>query len=492
VAIIEAAMVGRWATFVLGFLGACSSAPSGNATSGAGGSAGGGGDAGLPGLELVTFAHQTNRDVDILFVIDNSLGMSFRQVKLIQSFKSFTDTLESLPGGLPNVHLAIVSSDMGAGRYQASDIPACKHGGDQGVFQSAPRGSCVATGLLPGQRFISNIGGQRNYDADKTIADVFACLAPLGSGGCGFEHQLASALRALGADGAPAPPENAGFLRPNAYLSIILLTDEDDCSAPADSDLFDPASKYISDPLGPLSSFRCSEFGVLCSGSQPPRTMAATLQGCVSAEDGRLLRIGDAVAQLKTLKGDRHKVLAAAFTGPPMPYTVELVPPLVKDDPSQWPAIAPSCAGSDGTTPADPAVRIEQWVYAFGHNGVFEDICADDFAPGLQRIARSIGDVLGPPCLAGRIANTTGPHGDRPDCTIIDHTFDSGAMLIDTPLPSCVDSANVAPCWTLTSDASCPNGQLLGFMALPGMPETGVNSSVQCRVCSDPADSRCP
>jgi hypothetical protein len=485
-------MVGRRAIFVLGLLGACSSKPPGNVSAGADSAAGDGGDAGASDLELVMFAHQTNRDVDILFVIDNSLGMIFRQAKLIESFKSFTDTLESLPAGLPNVHIAVVSSDMGAGRFQASDIPGCKHGGDQGVFQTAPRGSCVATGLLPGQRFIANVGGTRNYDTDKTIADVFACLAPLGSGGCGFEHPLASALRALGADGAPAPPENAGFLRPNAYLSIILLTDEDDCSAPADSDLFDPASKYVSDPLGPLSSFRCSEFGVLCGGSQPPRTTAATLSGCASAEDGRLLRIGDVVAQLKTLKADRNKILAAAFAGPPMPYAVELVPPVLKDDPSQWPAVVPSCKGSDGNTPAAPGVRIEQWVYAFGHNGVFEEICPDDFAPGLQRIAKSIGDVLGPPCLMARIANATGPRGDRPDCTIIDHTYDSGGMLIDTPLPSCVDNGNVAPCWTLTDDASCPNGKLLGFNPTPGIPATGVNSSVQCRVCSDPADPRCP
>ena len=37
----------------------------------------------------------------------------------------------------------------------------------------------------------------------------------------------------------PATTENAGFLRENSALAIILLTDEDDCSA-RDPLLFDP------------------------------------------------------------------------------------------------------------------------------------------------------------------------------------------------------------------------------------------------------------
>jgi hypothetical protein len=44
---------------------------------------------------------------------------------------------------------------------------------------------------------------------------VFACIANLRQSGCGFEHQLRSIVRALGADaGVLAPDKNACFLRP--------------------------------------------------------------------------------------------------------------------------------------------------------------------------------------------------------------------------------------------------------------------------------------
>src|SRR5262249_41604002 len=146
-------------------------------------------------------------------------------------------------------------------------------------------------------------------------------------------HQLASVLRALGADGSPAPTQNAGFLRANAYLAVVLITNEDDCSAPPDSHLYDPASRLVSDPLGPQSSYRCNEFGHLCNGQRPPRTPAGTteLTGCVSAEDGTLLKVSDAAARLKALKADPRMVLVASIAGPPSPYVVELVAPTGPD-----------------------------------------------------------------------------------------------------------------------------------------------------------------
>ena len=186
---------------------------------------------------------------------------------------------------------------MGAGRDPSIDH--CPPGGDQGIFQTKPvGGTCAKASLNAGQNFIITSGaGGPNFTGD--VSDVFACIAALGSGGCGYEHQFGSVLRALGADGFPAPAANAGFLRPDALLHVVLLTNEDDCSAPPDSDLFDSTSSMVSDPLGPLQSYRCNEFGHLCGGVPPPRTPAGPtdLSGtCVSNENGRLLRVGDVAA----------------------------------------------------------------------------------------------------------------------------------------------------------------------------------------------------
>ena len=42
---------------------------------------------------------------------------------------------------------------------------------------------------------------------------------------------------------------------------MIFIQDEDDCST-RDPQMFDTSQTSPSDPLGPLSSFRCFEFGV--------------------------------------------------------------------------------------------------------------------------------------------------------------------------------------------------------------------------------------
>ncbi|HEX4404270.1 MAG TPA: hypothetical protein VH560_05545 [Polyangia bacterium] len=471
---------GRVALLVelLGLLGACASKSAPMATD-AGADARAVFDGGV--LQSMAFTHPTIRDIDVLFVIDDAPGMARAQGKLIAALPAFTDTLKNLPAGYPNLQVGIISADLGSGEDQSL---GCNFGGDRGVLWSTPRGACAATGLPFGQNFFSIIDGKPNFDPKLNLADALACVAVQDDVGCQFPHPLASVLRALGLDGMAAPPENAGFLRPGAFLSIILLTNQDDCSAPAGSFLFSSDSQVVSDMLGPLTSFRCAEYGLLCDGVPPPRTKAGKLSNCQSAEDGMLEKISDVVASLKTLKADPNMLLVAALAGPAEPVTVQLGPPGVSFDPSPWPSLAPSCASPDGVT-ARPGVRIEQWVYAFGHNGVLATPCDDSYASSLQSIAQSIAAVIGPPCLDARIATTAGPHGPRPDCTVTDYS--NGAQT-GTPIPSCVDAGDVGPCWTLTNAAACPGGKLLGFQS----PANGLDSSVQCTVCSDPRDPRCP
>jgi hypothetical protein len=438
------------------------------------------------GLQAQAFTHQTIRDVDVLFVVDVAPGMAPLLARLGASFAAFTDTLRDIPAGYPSLHVAVVSADLGAGSW---DDPGCTPGGDRGVFWSVPRGACAPLGLPAGQSFFSIVDGKTNFDPGEGLADALACVAPRDDAGCLFPHPLAAALRALGADGQPAPPENAGFLRPGAFLSIVVVTNQDDCSAPPDTQIFDSSSMLVGDRFGPLTSFRCAEFGLSCGGAAPSRTTGGALSDCHSAEDGILLRLSDAVSHLGALKADPNMILVAALSGPPDPFVVELDPPELAADGSPWPALAPSCTSADGAVSARPGVRVEQWVYAFGHNGVLTKAC-DDVADSLRAIATSIAGVLGPPCLTGAFAKVAGPRGPRPDCTIVDYsaTADGGAA---APVPACVDTGGAPPCWTLTDDAACPGGKLLGFEAPPGAPAFGANSSVTCTVCDDPADPRC-
>src|SRR5262245_9716114 len=63
---------------------------------------------------IVATAHATvNRNVDILFVIDDSNGMAGAQLKLASAFPAFLRVLSEIEGGLPDVHIGVVSTDMG-------------------------------------------------------------------------------------------------------------------------------------------------------------------------------------------------------------------------------------------------------------------------------------------------------------------------------------------------------------------------------------------
>src|SRR5207248_1058741 len=128
-------------------------------------------------------------DLDVLFMIDNSSSMTEMQQKLAEQIPQFVTALENLPTGLPNIHIAVVSSDLGAPGDATSSI-GCTSLGDQGNFQSSPRGNCTDTTLQNGATFISNVGGAVNYTG--SLSDALQCIAGLGASGCGFEHQLAS------------------------------------------------------------------------------------------------------------------------------------------------------------------------------------------------------------------------------------------------------------------------------------------------------------
>jgi hypothetical protein len=92
---------------------------------------------------------RSNRDVDILFLIDNSDSMRDKQANLNLNFQYFIDVLQNIPGGLPNVHLGVASSDV--------TIVGCNSLGDNGLLQNTPRGVCTASLTNPRDRFISDI-----------------------------------------------------------------------------------------------------------------------------------------------------------------------------------------------------------------------------------------------------------------------------------------------------------------------------------------------
>src|SRR5436190_19471426 len=95
-----------------------------------------------------TVQQSINRNVDLLFMVDNSSSMRLSQTNLLTNFPTFMTTLQGPAGGpgLPNIHVAVVSSDMGAGDGSIAGCNASS--GNQGIFQytnRAPAGiDCTA------------------------------------------------------------------------------------------------------------------------------------------------------------------------------------------------------------------------------------------------------------------------------------------------------------------------------------------------------------
>src|SRR5262245_22561480 len=120
-----------------------------------------------------TFQQSIIRNVAMLFLVDDSSSMRLSQANMERNFPVFMTTLRNSPQGLPNIHVAVISSDMGAGD---GSVASCdSSGGRQGIFQYTARGTCTATGLNAGATYISNVLGQQNYTGN--LADVFTCIA---------------------------------------------------------------------------------------------------------------------------------------------------------------------------------------------------------------------------------------------------------------------------------------------------------------------------
>ena len=445
-------------------------------------------------------------DLDVLFMIDDSSSMREMQQKLYDQIPQFVTALESLPAGLPNVHIAVVSSDMGAPGDATSSI-GCTSVGDNGQFQSQPQGNCTNSTLQNGATFISNVGGVLNYTG--TLSDTLSCIALLGDKGCGFEHQLASVARSLGADGSPAPASNAGFLRPNAQLAIIMLSNEDDCSAPSNTPLFSlnvggSNQQNIQNDLGPIANYRCNAYGHLCVDAasstscliEPPNRVPAdalstpsgatlSLSECESADGSGLLSSVSAFVQgIRSLKADPdNQIVVGAIVAPATPYTVAWVPAQngQNTQPGElWPQVEHSCgaAGDEGVNPlatqnttdgsfGDPSVRLTQFVKAFGDNGVVGSVCDSAYSSTMTAIVDKIGQRLaGPGASSGSTGGTSG----------------------SAALPVCPNGLNAGPYAETSADSGaggsgsvgCGTGGVPGGTG--GSPPTGAGLHGGCAV----------
>jgi hypothetical protein len=383
------------------------------------------------GPEVLNVKAVQNPDLDLLFVIDDSASMADKQNALIDAFPQFVAQLATIDGGMPNIHLGVISSDMGtkgsAVEQPGGPISSCSGSGHAGQLQTG-------TSSIPDLYAIAMRNGTKNFTG--TFADTFRQMAALGAAGCGFEQHL-HAMRASFTN-----PDNVGFLRPTANLAVVILADEDDCS------ILDPAVMANDmGPLGPLQSFRCFEYGVECM-PDAPRVLGDKAMCQPRATSPYIEDIAPFRAALLAQKGgDARRIMLGAIIGNPSPVGVEdrLINGMMQ------PALKHSCEialPTGGMLVADPPVRLKALVDSFPGRSSVASVCSADLTAAVTQIAGEVKRLVGDTCLERPIANPAAP-----DCDVED--VRDAAPSSPIAIRPCASAPAGVDCYELTTDATC-------------------------------------
>lgn len=381
------------------------------------------------------------REIDILFLIDDSLSMAEEQASLRANFHRFISVLESLDGGLPNVHIGVTTPNLGTSAIDGTNAGAlggCSLRGDGGSLRALPGG---------GPRFLRDVevNGVRQRNYTGTLAERFAELAEVGTDGCGIEQHLEAVKQAL--DGNP---DNLGFLRPDAYLAVIVIADEDDCSL-AKSSLF--AGNASGDPLwGDRVNFRCTQQGVECETPSTDLAIPGLRQDCHPKFDSEeLTEIDRYVAFLKGLKADPYDVVVAGIVGDEGPFEI-----ITKANGAS--VLAPSCVynGVDGEQFAYPSVRTSDFLRQFPTRATRTTICDGDLSPGLTQIGALLKSVIQDPCFTAQLSDVDpATPGAQYQCAVTEVRYRANQEPEELRvIGRCDDVHTRLPCWTIEEDAA--------------------------------------
>jgi hypothetical protein len=165
---------------------------------------------------------QMCREVDFLFVIDDSQTMGIYQQNLVENYGVFIDGIEEAISNIESTHVGVITTE----RYQYNPWQC---GGLGGLI--------VATGG-PGSSD-KQCGPYRagdNYMTERDNLDVaFPCAARVGTGGADHDAPLAAIVAAVSSPLVDEGSCNHGFHREGALLVLVIISD----TAPSSGGPFD-------------------------------------------------------------------------------------------------------------------------------------------------------------------------------------------------------------------------------------------------------------
>lgn len=197
-----------------------------------------------------SFSQVPSNEVDVLWIVDNSTSMNEEQASVANAAADFTEQLESAN---MDFHLGVISTDVDPTNANAGK-------------------------LLGNPPYLTSECRNDGDNSDCQYSQQFQSRVLLGTTGSDQEKGLQAAINATTAP--LSETYNAGFLRDDALLMIIILSDENDCS----------------------------DGGALGTGS--------TGEDCYNGYD-QLLPVADLARQLRDIKNDTlGSVVMSGIIGP--------------------------------------------------------------------------------------------------------------------------------------------------------------------------------
>lgn len=231
------------------------------------------------------------------------------------------------------------------------------------------------------------------------------------------------------------------------------MSDEDDCSLQAGSALFGEPEAGLDSALGPLTAFRCFEFGMTCDGDDDPRGFGHRSNCQPRADSPHVQAVAPFVALVREQKPSSRDVIVAAIVGDvPADRGVDVVPEF--NQPS-WPMVADSCGSSSGSARPGLRLRLHDFVAGFPL-GSARSICESPLFAPMQLLAGQIADAIGDPCVPAPLADVDPAlPGVQARCEVTSYIDIGGDRRDPVSVPPCTGANQ--PCWRVEVDAArCP------------------------------------
>jgi hypothetical protein len=438
--------------------------------------------------DVETVALVVNRNVDVLFVVDNSGSMGEEQATLAANFERFIGVLER-DDVRADYRIGITTTDNGLCSGSTPEggklvLSSCRSRTQDFIFDGdeyvdATDEACLSIcpeewaniemqptqidddGPAAPRPWIESIGGVTNLPEGLTTTQAFQCLGPQGVNGCGFEEHLEATRRAL-VRATTDTEDSYGFMRDDAILAVVYVTDEEDCSINGEhASVLSPAGdrRFWSDPeAGNATSAVCWNAGVECTGSGDDRECHSVNLGIdgepvddAAAEEDAVVRplsrytnFLQALEESKQRFTPDREVLVAVIggvgnDGEPV-YSEAVSDPEFQGDFG----VSPGCLSAAGR--AVPPVRLAEFASEFEVNdqqNMFS-VCNDDYANALQQIADRIAVQVRPPCMTRCVAD-----GDpttevlEPSCTLEQEIPSRDGGVEKSNVPACTPDGSI-------------------------------------------------